>query len=206
MIVLKAIAFLIINLRRIGKRALMILLRPAFRKSGRHLIFDPFDPINYENVETGDDVSIGSGATLLATESKIIFGNKVLLGPNVTIVGGNHNTSIVGKFMYDVHEKRVEDDQDVIIEDDVWICSSVIILKGVRVGRGSIVAAGALVNKDIPPYAIVGGIPAKVIGWRFNDLDAILRHERVLYPTEQRLSEEFLKSNIKGALEKSPVR
>jgi len=79
-------------------------------------------------------------------------------GSNVTIIGGDHNASVVGKFMYDyeVQEKRPEDDQDVIIEDDVWIGTGAIILKGVRLGRGSIVAAGALVRKDVLPYTIVG--------------------------------------------------
>lgn len=54
----------------------------------------------------------------------------------------------------------------VVIEDDVWIGHGASILKGVRVGRGSIVAAGAVVIKDVPPYSIVGGVPAKVIGSR----------------------------------------
>lgn len=116
-----------------------------------------------------------------------------MFGPRVTVVGGNHNTEVIGRFMYDVHEKRSGDDLDVIFEDDVWVGSGAIILKGVRVGRGSIVAAGAVVNKDVRPYSIVGGIPAKQFSTRFEDLEAIIEHEEALYPPDKRFSEEFLK-------------
>lgn len=170
----------------------MLILRSAFRYHGDNFIFDPRDNFSYKNIQVGDDVSIGSGAMLLASESKIIIGNKVMFGPNVTIIGGNHNTSVVGSFMYDVHEKRPEDDQDIIFEDDVWVGACVVILKGVKVGRGSIIAAGALVNKNVLPYTIVGGVPARKISMRFNDLETIIRHEMLLYSPEKRFSETYL--------------
>lgn len=198
MILFKVLALGLVKARSAWRRFLMLLLRSAFRGHGRRLIFNPNDHFTFENIEVGDDVSIGSGAMLLATESKIIFGNKVMLGPNVTIVGGNHNTSVVGKFMYDVQDKRPEDDQDVILEDDVWIGSGAIILKGVRIGRGAIVAAGALVNRDVPPYAVVGGVPARVLGLRFDDLDTILEHEKNLYPPAGRLPVEDLHSSLEA--------
>ncbi len=56
---------------------------------------------------------------------------------------------------------------NIIVEDDVWIGIRAIILSGVRIGQGAIVAAGAVVTKDVPPYAVVGGVPAKVIRYRF---------------------------------------
>ena len=59
---------------------------------------------------------------------------------------------------------------DVIIEDHVWIASRVTVLPGVKIGRGAVVASGAVVTRNIPPLAIVGGIPAKIIGYRKNDL------------------------------------
>ena len=54
----------------------------------------------------------------------------------------------------------------VFIDDYAWICCRSVILPGIKIGKGAIVASGAVVTKDVPPYAIVGGIPAKVIGWR----------------------------------------
>lgn len=174
----------------------MLLLRPAFGRHGRNLRFDPDDQLSYRNIETGDDVTIGPGSILLASRSKIIIGNKVMFGPKVTVIGGNHNTSQVGKFMYDVTEKRPEDDQDVVFSDDVWVGSGAIILKGVHVGRGSIIAAGAVVTRDVPAYSVAGGTPAKTIGFRFKDLETILRHEKYLYPPEKRLSEIVLREAL----------
>ena len=80
-----------------------------------------------------------------------------------------------------VEEKFVDGvnvyDQPVVIEDDVWCGANVTILKGVTIGHGSVVAAGAVVTKSCPPYSIIGGIPAKLIKMRFTD-DDIKEHER----------------------------
>ena len=189
--VLRYLAWSLILARKAWQRIRMYLLRPAFKKYGRNFLFDPDDLFTYETIEVGDYVSIGSGAKFIASESGIIIGNKVLFGPNVSIRGGNHNTSVVGRFIYDVQEKRPDDDQHVVIEDDVWIGTNVVILKGVKVGRGAIIAAGALVNKNVPPYTVVAGVPAKPIKQRF-DVDTILDHEALLYPLEQRFSREDL--------------
>lgn len=76
-------------------------------------------------------------------------------------------------------DKLPENDQDVIIEDGVWIGCNVTILKGVTIGRGAVVGAGSLVTKDVPPYAIAVGNPAKVIKSRFT-ADQIEEHETIL--------------------------
>ena len=141
----------------------------------------------YRNITIGNDVYIGPHALFLCTESQIFIGNKVLFGPHVTIIGGDHRITDVGRFIYDVLDKHPEDDQDVHIEDDVWIGTNTTLLKGVTVGRGAVVAAGALVTKDVPPYAIVGGVPAKVLKYRFTP-EQIQEHERQLYAEDKRLT------------------
>ncbi len=158
----------------------MYLLMPLFKKHGRHFVYDPFSIFTYKNISVGDCVSINAGCHFSATNATITIGNKVMFGPNVIIMTGDHNTSIIGKYMYDVEEKRKDDDLPVVIEDDVWIGAGAIILKGVRIERGSIIAAGALVNKSVPSYTIVAGIPAKVIKKRFNDNDLKL-HVEILF-------------------------
>ena len=70
---------------------------------------------------------------------------------------------------------------DVIIEDYVWIASRVTILPGVTLGRGCVVASGAVVTKDVPPMSIVGGIPAKIIGRRESNLKYKIHHKPILY-------------------------
>ncbi len=139
--------------------------------------------ITYRNVSIGNDVYIGPHAMILSTESKVFIGNKVLFGPYVTLIGGDHRITDVGRFIYDVHDKLPGDDLDIHIDDDVWVGSKATILKGVTIGRGAVVAAGALVIKDVPPYAIVGGVPSRILKFRW-DIDATMEHERKLYSEE----------------------
>ena len=176
----RAPGFFFILLRKCWCRFYMLLLRPLFRSHGRNFIFDPSGRYSFNTISVGNDVYIGPGAQFSSIKS-ITIGNKIIFGPNVTIMGGDHNTSQIGRFMYDVQEKCSEDDLPIVIEDDVWIGTGAIILKGVTIGRGSIVAAGAVVTKNVPPYLIVGGVPAKVLRVRF-DIETIIRHETALYP------------------------
>ena len=81
---------------------------------------------------------------------------------------------------------------DIILEDDVWIGHSAIIMSGVTLGQGSIVAAGAVVTKDVPPYAIVGGNPAKIIKYRF-EREVI---EKLLKFDFSKLSNEVVKDKL----------
>ena len=124
---------------------------------------------------------IGKGCLFVGADAELIIGNHVMFGPNVTIVTGDHRTDIVGKYMskVTVDEKLQENDLPVTIEGDNWIGANATILKGVNIGRGAIVASGALVLKEIPPYSIVGGVPAKIIRMRFTDQE-IEEHEKVL--------------------------
>lgn len=79
----------------------------------------------------------------------------------------------------DSNDKLPENDAAVVIEDDVWTGANVTILKGVTIGRGSVVAAGAVVTKSWPPYSIIGGVPANVLKMRFTPAE-IEKHERIL--------------------------
>ena len=89
------------------------------------------------------------------------------------------------------YNKNPDDDKDVIIEGDSWFGINVTILSGVTIGRGSVVAAGAVVNKSCPPYSIIGGVPAKVLKFRFT-IDEVLEHERKLYSEDKRYTKEEL--------------
>jgi acetyltransferase-like isoleucine patch superfamily enzyme len=136
--------------------------------------------VSPSSIYMGSDVVIGPGAWFSAVNTQIRIGDKVMFGPQVGIIAGDHNTGVVGAYMFDVAEKRPGDDIPVLIESDVWVGFRATILKGVTVGRGSIIAAGALVVKDVPRYAIVGGVPARVIRMRWSD-EQIAEHELKLY-------------------------
>ena len=112
------------------------------------------------NIEIGEHTSIGHRAYLHAW-APLRIGNNVNLGTGVWIFTGQHDiqspdfASVVGP---------------VVIEDYVYLGPRSIILMNVHVGEGAVVAAGSLVTKDVPPYAIVVGVPARVCGWRNRDL------------------------------------
>ena len=84
----------------------MLIMRSNFRRCGKNVRFEPNDIFAYDNIEIGDDVYIGPGAKFLADKSYIVIGNKVIIGPNVTIMGGDHNPTVIGKFMFDTKIKR----------------------------------------------------------------------------------------------------
>lgn len=137
------------------------------------------------NLSVGDGTSIPKGSTIYCTDAACTIGKKVLFGPKPTIISGDHRIDILGKYMANVtvEEKFVDGvnvyDQPVVIEDDVWCGANVTILKGVTIGHGSVVAAGAVVTKSFPPYSIIGGIPAKLLKMRFTE-EEIMEHERML--------------------------
>ena len=134
-----------------------------------------------ENLSIGDYTSIPKGSTFYCTRAELKIGNKVIFGPHPTIITGDHRIDIIGKYIIDVddNEKLSQNDAAVIIEDDVWCGANVTILKGVIIGRGSVIAAGAVVTKSCPPYSIIGGVPAKIIKKRFTS-DEISIHEDLL--------------------------
>lgn len=122
----------------------------------------------------GDNVGVGQRCVI---QADLEVGNDVMLAAHVGIVGRDaHTYDIPGVTMF---EAPRGDRLAVVIEDDVWIGFGAIILSGVRIGRGAIVAAGAVVKTDVPPYAIVAGNPAAVVKYRF-DVEQIALHDRFL--------------------------
>ena len=175
------------------------LWSPIFKHSmkycGKGVFLRPMssDFKGLNNLSVGDGTLIPKGSTFYCTKAPLIIGKKVIFGPHPTIITGDHRIDLIGKFIIDVKDsdKSGNEDLPVIIEDDVWCGANVTILKGVTIGRGSIIAAGAVVTKSCPAYSIIAGIPAKVIKWRFT-IDDILIHEKMLYLENERFSRHQL--------------
>ena len=125
------------------------------RGSSIHMGARFYDP---RNIEIGEDTIIGEGA-VLDGRAKLFIGNHVDIASEVMIYNSEHDIN-------DVNFQAIE--APVYIEDYVFIGPRAIILPGVKIGKGAVVAAGAVVTKDVPPFAIVGGVPAKIIGERKN--------------------------------------
>ena len=137
------------------------------------------------NVIVGSNVNIGRGTELVSTLATIYIHDYVVMGPEVSIYTGDHAIDILGKHIIEVSDKdkllgEISNyDQDVTIESGCWIGTRAIILKGVKIGRGSVIGAGAIVTKDVPPYTIYVGVPSSKTKPRFNE-EQIIQHERRL--------------------------
>ena len=134
-------------------------------------------------------------ATISSNNAKFIMKYGAAAAEGLSVHTGNH-MQVLGKFYRTVTEKDKiaaggSYDQDVIVEEDVWIGCNVTLLCGVTLGRGAIVAAGAVVTKSMPPYCICGGVPAKFIKFKWTK-EQIIEHESVLYPVEERYSRDQL--------------
>jgi len=128
---------------------------------GKYAIIRPSNiyggPIG-EGLTMGDNSNIGP-YNYIGCSGKITIGNNVMLAPRVSIYAENH--------VFDHPELLIRDQgvekKEVIIEDDCWIAANSIILAGVTIGQGSVVAAGSVVTENVPAYSVVAGVPAKFI-------------------------------------------
>jgi acetyltransferase-like isoleucine patch superfamily enzyme len=135
--------------------------------------------------------------TFRANNERLVIGNHVSIADGVIfLLGGNHFYEIFSTYPFKVKtgvaKNEAYSNGSIIVEDDVWIGLNVLILSGVRIGKGSVIAAGSVVVKDIQPYSIYGGNPAKFIKKRFND-ELIDKISTVDYSN---LNYNFIKNNI----------
>lgn len=137
-----------------------LLCRLMVNKCGRNVNIERGAQFGY-NLEIGDNSGLGIDATVI-TAGGIIIGNNVMMGPDVVILTQDHGHDDATKPM--IGQGYVK--APIIIEDDVWIGTRAIVLSGIRIGKSAIVGAGAVVTKDVPPFTIVGGNPAKVLKTR----------------------------------------
>ena len=133
---------------------------PPYRKFslGNYSVIESFACINNAvgDVIIGDHTRIGLHNTIIGP---VRIGNHVNFAQGITITALNHN--------FEDSEKRIDEQGistcQVVIEDDIWIGANAVVLPGVTIGHHSVVAAGAVVTKDVPPHSLVAGVPAKVI-------------------------------------------
>lgn len=174
----------------------------AIRKSNfgyiaNSVIITPPMSLNADHCYIYDNVSIGPNAYISTPNANVIIKSNCAIAENLTIHTGNH-VRLKGRYIVDIKEceKPKGYDKDVIIDEDVWIGCNVTILSGVHIGRGATIAAGAVVCRDVPPYSVVGGVPARVINFNWT-IEDILSHEEKLYPVDSRLPREQLKIQFK---------
>jgi acetyltransferase-like isoleucine patch superfamily enzyme len=111
----------------------------------------------------GDNVMLNTGVVINADcGGKIHIGNNVLIGPNVVLRAADHRFDRSDLLIREQGHEAGE----IVIEDDVWLAANVVVLAGVRIGRGAVVAAGSVVTRDVQPFSVVAGVPAVVLRMR----------------------------------------
>ena len=140
--------------------------KQIFRMLGANIgktsvLFREQDVIYPYGLEIGENVTIGTRC-LLDARGGIFIGNNVNVSGDVKLITGNH----------DVNDSKMKANFfPIIICDNVWICTGAIVLSNVKIGEGAVIAAGAVVTKDVPPYEVWGGVPARFIMKRNSNID-----------------------------------
>ena len=143
---------------RLGRWLRMQCCQRLFRRCGSQVNVEAGADFGFgDTIEIGNRSGIGVNAWIRAD---LIIGKDVMMGPRVIIYGRDHQCHRTDVSMMD---QGMGDYEVIRIEDDVWIGAAAIILKGITIGTGSIVGAGAVVTKSVPPYSIVGGNPAEIL-------------------------------------------
>ena len=152
----------------------------------------PCDLKNPKNIYLYDFARIGCRSTIMTMgNSKFIMKRGCLTAEGLVVVTSNHRQHI-GQFLQGNNEDN--EYKDIIVEEDVWIGINVTLLAGAHIGRGAIIGACSIVTKEIPPYAVAVGNPAKVIKFKWS-IDDILKHESMLYPENERFTREELEGH-----------
>lgn len=152
----------------------------------------PCDLKNPKNIYLYDFARIGCRSTIMTMgNSRFIMKQYSGTAEGLVVVTSNHRQHI-GQFRLGNNDDN--EYKDIIVEEDVWIGINVTLLAGAHIGRGAIIGACSVVTKEIPPYAVAVGNPAKVIKFKWS-IDDILKHESMLYPENERFTREELEGH-----------
>ena len=149
-----------------------------------------------------EKTNIGPKSMIMNAKAKFVMKHHSGAAFGLTVVTGSHPKKVDRLLKTVRPEEQAEIDaqhkldNDVVVEEEVWIGANVTLLNGATIGRGAVIGAGAVVRNNIPPYAIAIGNPARVVGFKFN-VEEILEHESLLYPENERIAEEVIRNNYK---------
>lgn len=148
-----------------------------------------------ENIYLYDNTSIMKNWILLSDTGKFIMKEHSIASTNLVVITGNHNRVIDHTLQDSIANRLADEEKDIVCEEEVWLGSNVVLLPGVKIGRGTTVAAGSVVNRDLPPYCLCAGVPARVKKIYWTE-EQILKHEELVYTPENRMSKEEIKALI----------
>lgn len=166
-------------------------------RNNSHNYTTPVRKIDKSIISIGNNTYGEINVVSFNNKSHITIGNYVSIAENVTfLLDTEHHMDYISTYpfrekMFGAGEEAFSKG-NIVIDDDVWIGYGATILSGVHIGQGAVVAAGALITKDVPAYAIVGGSPAKIIRYRF-DQDTVKKMIQIDY---SKMTREFVEEHI----------
>ena len=156
--------------------------RLKWRMSNKHNFTSAENFFDQSKVKVGVGTYGKINASFFGQENEFLsIGNYCSIASGVKFLcGGNHTYHTLTTFPFEniyFHQIEAVTNGPIVLSDDVWIGTNAIVLSGIKLGQGSVVSAGSVVTRDVPPYAIVGGVPAKVIKYRFDSatIEKLLR-------------------------------
>lgn len=158
---------------KIVKQNLYLKKVKLFKSCGINLLASfSTSHFSFNTIDIGNNVFIGSNAWFSAHLS---IGNNVMFGPSCKAIGGDHVFGVIGMSNRFLKPSSTSVNKGITIEDEVWCGANVIILKGVILGMGSIIGAGAVVSRSTPPFTVNIGNPSKVVKLIFSD-EQLIQH------------------------------
>lgn len=182
----------------IGEYLKRKILTRKWRKRNKHNETAPNNIFDINKVSVGKYTYGRLEVLMFNNENSLKIGSYCSIAPKtVFLLSADHYTDHISSFPYKVKVTKNLDREgiskgDIVVADDVWIGYGTTVLSGVHIGQGAVIAAGSVVTKDVPPYAIVGGVPTKVIKYRFPP-EMITELLKVDY---SQLTEEMIKEHI----------
>ncbi len=181
------------GLRRIYAQYFGVYNDSAFGKKGRYSIVANNSTLNPKNIYIDDYCVIQSQINFISNNGKLIIKKYSVISSGCTIVPEAHKLMVGVPFYMSTIYHINDNEGDILIDEDCWIGAGCILLPKCHIGRGAVVGAGSVVKKDVPPYAVVVGTPARIIATKFT-LDEVIRHEAILYPPEERMTKMELEN------------
>lgn len=152
--------------------------------------------LNMDNINIGRYTYGNLNLCIGNSISKLTIGSFCSIGPEVLFVLNEHNYKNISTYPFKVMFNRSPEEAihcgDIVVGDDVWFGARTTVLSNVTIGQGAVIAAGSVVTKDVPPYAIVGGVPAKIIKYRFNPQTI----EKLLKFDFKNINKEYVNNNL----------
>jgi chloramphenicol O-acetyltransferase type B len=159
LIVIKIIKYIYWKVTYLKSLFFYIPVKLLAQSTGKHIHVNGFSKVNVKTV-LGNNIHF-NGLEILGN-GKVLISDNFHSGKNLKIIAGNHNYDKGNELPYD----NTWIDKTIVIHENVWIGINVTLVGNLEIGEGAIVAASSVVTKDVPPYAIVGGNPAKIIKYR----------------------------------------